>query len=62
MQRKAELVVALADIRAKMDELGITVADLGGRHGFVLRRAESTSFVPLLVRLGFFTVSAFGDV
>ena len=33
VQRKAELAAVIAGIRAKMDEYGITVADLGSRRG-----------------------------
>ncbi|OIQ71354.1 DNA binding protein, nucleoid-associated [mine drainage metagenome] len=32
-QRKAELAAVVADIRAKMDEFGITLTDLGTRRG-----------------------------
>ena len=32
-QRKAEVAAAVAEIRAKMDEYGITLADIGGRRG-----------------------------
>jgi DNA-binding protein H-NS len=31
-QRKAEIATVVADIRAKMDEYGITLADLGTRR------------------------------
>ena len=31
-QRKAEIASVIADIRAKMDEFGITLADLGTRR------------------------------
>ena len=31
-QRKAEIAAVVADIRAKMDEYGITLADLGSRR------------------------------
>lgn len=32
-QRKAEVSTVIANIRAKMDEYGLTVADIGGRRG-----------------------------
>lgn len=40
--RKAELAAVIADIKAKMKEYGITVADLGGA-GAVSRKAGKSS-------------------
>ena len=41
--RKNELAAAIADIKAKMKEYGITVADLGGAAAGAKKAAKSTS-------------------
>lgn len=40
-QRKAEISAVVADIRAKMDEYGITLADLGSRRAGVSSKGST---------------------
>jgi DNA-binding protein H-NS len=48
--RKDELSGAIADIKAKMKQYGITVADLGGAAGGVKKAAKSKSAAPAKYR------------
>lgn len=48
--RKGELTEAIADIKAKMKQFGITVADLGGAAGSVKKAAKSKSTAPAKYR------------
>lgn len=43
VQRKAEISAVVSDIRAKMDEYGITLADLGSRRGGVSSKGSTVA-------------------
>ena len=48
--RKGELSEAIADIKAKMKQYGITAADLGGAAGGVKKPVKSKSTAPAKYR------------
>lgn len=48
--RKGELSEAIADIKAKMKQYGITTADLGGAVGGVKKAVKSKSTAPAKYR------------
>lgn len=48
--RKNELASVIADIKAKMKQYGITVADLGGATGGVKKAGKSKSAAPAKYR------------
>ena len=48
--RKGELTEAIADIKAKMKQFGITAADLGGAAGGVKKVGKSKSTAPAKYR------------
>jgi DNA-binding protein H-NS len=48
--RKGEMSEAIADIKAKMKQFGITVADLGGVAGSVKKAAKTKSTAPAKYR------------
>lgn len=48
--RKKELAAAIDDIKARMDEYGITLRDLGGRGAIAGTRSTSTRRRPAAVK------------